>query len=664
MRQKRYFHRFDGLAFAACAGIFFIQARANPLSFPEYEQEIVARFASPDEAATATASLLPLPDGAKCSFGTRWDDSSPKHLAKAAMLERAGVKGGFYLCGRNFRKDASGDNTNEFFRTGPRELVLRGHAVGNHTWSHPHMMLLSPDAVFRQILTTRIMLEDVSDHSILSYASPYGWYKKSSWMAHPSRVIVEKMLVETGHYVSGDNPLDGVSPDVFYPANRFSANDRKPNYNAFMAGLSKQTELAADGKSPRVTLGTHSWCDEAGNALQEAWLKRHCIRPDWVQLNDYEYGAYRYSFLNGRISRKVHSDRVAVFSVRRFDPAALGDDIALSFGFSAAPLSVSCGGKELKRDANGYWRLPHDSSRSCVAKVAVVDENGVSEELPDVSMTIHPDRKSSCVKVKISNRSNCTFSGLYGVVHLPPGFSVRRRVFEIDSLAAGSSAERSVPFGDAEKSVCPVDGQLFASSLDYTVSGARNRLWAMEEVDAPLSIPLVRDIAMWTDAVSARDLDDGALKDISSEMGALRDPADGVEWKHSRNLPSDAWYNAGVGTFRYLDKSHKAAIDAGDAALAVAYQFEAKGNAAVLFTNRFPSENAVDRIFLNGEEISAEEAPSRISVRKGLNRIVVKVHVTDWQLSRCVQLAVCNSENLGDPCKGVPFIKEGKTKQD
>ena len=660
MRQKRHFHRFDGLAFAACAGIFFIQARANPLSFPEYEQEVTVRFASPDEAATATVSLLPLPGGAKCSFGTRWDDSSPKHLAKATMLERAGAKGGFYLCGREFEKNGAENRRDPFFATGAKELVQRGHAVGNHTRSHPHMMLLSPDAVFRQIMTTRITLEDVSDHTVLSYASPYGWYKKNSWIDVSSRIIVEKMLVETGHYVSADNPLNGVPPDVFYPANRFSANDRKPSYKAFITGLANQTKLAEEGKSPRVTLGTHSWCDEAGNALQGMWIKKHCIRPDWVQLNDYEYGAYRYSFLNGKVSRKALRDNVTVFSVRRFDPAALGDDIALSLGFSISPLSVSCGGKKLVKDANGYWRLPHDTSRSCVAKVAVAAENGVSEELPDVTMTIHPDRKSSCVKVKICNRSSSDFSDLYAVVHLPPEFSVRRRVFEIGSLAAGSSVERSVSFGGAEKTVCPVDGQLFASSLDYTALGVRNRLWAMKEVDAPVSIPLVRETAMWTDAVSAKEFDDAVLKAISAETGVLRDPASGIKWVHSRNLPTDAWYSAGVGTSRYLDKKHKEAIDAGEAALAVAYQFEAKGDAAVLFTNRFPSENAIDRVFLNGEEISVREVPSRIPVRKGLNRIVVKVCVTSWQLSRCVQLALCNSESLGDPCKGVPFGRNRK----
>jgi hypothetical protein len=135
----------------------------------------------------------------------------------------------------------------------------------------------------------------------------------------------------------------------------------------------------------------------------------------------------------------------------------------------------------------------------------------------------------------------------------------------------------------------------------------------------------------------------------------LRNPAGDIEWVSPRRHPSDAWYNAGVGVARYLDKKHKKALDEGDAALAIAYQFESKSESAVLFTNRFPSENPIDRMFLNGEEISVDKVPCRLSVKKGLNRIVVKVHVTSWALSRFVQLALCNTESLGDPCKGVPF---------
>ena len=629
----------------------------NPLSFPVYYQELVAEFASSEDASQTTISIASLPNGAKCSFGTRWDDSTPAHLAKAAMLERAGAKGAFYLVGRQTVRRNDSKKVHPFFKTGARDLVSRGHAVGNHTWSHPYMMMHSPDEMFRQVLMTRIVIEDAAEHSVLSYASPFGWYGKS-WLSQKLRTLAAKMIMETGHWVSGDNPFDGVPRNEWYPANRFSANDRNPNYEAFKKGLAQQTKLAeADEMSPRVTLGTHSWCDDAGNALQESWIKRHCIRPDWVQLNDCEYGAYRYSFLNGSVSRKSHSGKRAVFSVRRFDPAALGDEIARSLRFSSQPISVKCGDRVLAKDGNGCWTLPHDASRACVSKVGVASEDGICAELPEIAMTVEPDRKSSCVIVKITNRSKNDFRDLYGVVHLPPEFAVRRRVFEIEYLAAGSTIKRSLPFGETEAEVCPVDRQLFAASMDYTLHGTRNRLWTKTEADAPQSIPVVRDTAMWTDAVYGKDLDDAELKALSAERGALRNLSSGITWKRPDRTPADAWYNATVGRHTYSDPKQKEFVDSGKAAVAVAYQFEAKGDTVAIFANRSSAGKNAAVFFLDGEKVDVHASPSVLPVKKGLNRIVIKAPVGDWRLSRNIQLAVCNSCRLGDPCVGVSFVK-------
>jgi len=521
----------------------------------------------------------------------------------------------------------------------------------NHSIKH------SPDEMFRQVLMTRIVIEDAAEHSVLSYASPFGWYGKS-WLSQKLRTLAAKMIMETGHWVSGDNPFDGVPRNEWYPANRFAANDRNPNYEAFKKGLAQQTKLAkADEMSPRVTLGTHSWCDDAGNALQEVWIKRHCLRPDWVQLNDYEYGAYRYSFLNGNVSRKSHSGKRAVFMVRRFDPAALGDEISLSLRFSSQPVSVKCGDRELVKDGNGCWTLPHDAFRACVSKVGGASEDGVCAELPEIAMTVEPDRKSSCVVVKITNRSKNDFRDLYGVVHLPPEFAVRRRAFEIKSLAAGSTIKRSVAFGDAEAEVCPVDRQLFAASMDYTMHGTRKRLWAKTEADSPQSISVVRDTAMWTDAVYGKDLDEAELKALSAERGALRNLSGGITWKRPDRTPADAWYNATVGGNAYSDTKLKEVLASGKAAVAVAYQFEAKGDTVAIFANRSSAGKNAAVFFLNGEKVDVHASPAVLPTKKGVNRIVIKVSAGDWRLSRNIQLAVCNSCRLGDPCAGVPFVK-------
>lgn len=111
------------------------------LGFPSYEQQVTLTFASEEAAQQATCRVAPLPDNARLSFGTRWDDTSIRHVPKAKMLNEAKTKGTFYLVG-------GAKGMEELART----LCSLGHAVGNHTMTHPHALQLSPNAFFRQIL--------------------------------------------------------------------------------------------------------------------------------------------------------------------------------------------------------------------------------------------------------------------------------------------------------------------------------------------------------------------------------------------------------------------------------------------------------------------------------------------------------------------------------
>ncbi|MBC8074101.1 MAG: glycosyltransferase, partial [Deltaproteobacteria bacterium] len=57
------------------------------------------------------------------------------------------------------------------------ELVRRtsaaGHLVASHSWDHPDMTTLSPDAVARQLERTARLLESLVEHQILFYRAPY-----------------------------------------------------------------------------------------------------------------------------------------------------------------------------------------------------------------------------------------------------------------------------------------------------------------------------------------------------------------------------------------------------------------------------------------------------------------------------------------------------------
>ncbi len=55
-----------------------------------------------------------------------------------------------------------------------RAIIAAGHEVGNHTWSHRRMMLVSPSAVRKELEPTDAILRDVGYEGPLHFRPPYG----------------------------------------------------------------------------------------------------------------------------------------------------------------------------------------------------------------------------------------------------------------------------------------------------------------------------------------------------------------------------------------------------------------------------------------------------------------------------------------------------------
>lgn len=427
----------------------------NPLGFPSYRQEVVATFADAASAAQAEMSVSALPDGASRAFATRWDDATSNHIAKAAMLERAGVKGNFYLTGKPEVPVPAWAS----------DLVAHGHAVGNHTLEHKHMYALSADEAYRQILLERIRLETALGMTVNSYVSPYGW-GAPAWTPERKRNVLWS-VIWTGHWVSCDNPLRslGVPGTTWMAANRFSANDKKPDRVRFETGLAQQ--IAAADRDPlflRIVFGTHSWCNAAGNAVQEELLRKWCVRDDWVQLNDWEYGAYRYSALSAQVERRGADGGEARFALRRFEPVSLASAIPLSIVFSVVPQSVSCGGRPLVQGKNGTWILPHDPDRA-VRPVAIVCDTWRS-----VTLKLVPAQDRKTVRAVLENGSDETLRNIAVAVVTPPGCDPRRLTFDVPELAKGARLEREWGVEGT--------GELFAVNADFTAGSGRVRIWS------------------------------------------------------------------------------------------------------------------------------------------------------------------------------------------
>ena len=483
--------------------LFALLFSLNPLDFPTYEQEVTATFASEAEAAAATCAVAPLPDNAELAFSCRWDDTTSKHEAKGRMMVRAGVKGTFYFVG----------NTNApFFSEGPKALVPMGHAIGNHTLTHPRMLTVGVNAAFEEIAANRIRLETMLQRTVTSYVSPYGWQRNPNDPDH-GRVLAQA-LVASGHFVTEDSPMpwSDLPLRTWMGTNRFAADDRNPQRELFVKGFEKALAAAkANPDAPRVTLGTHSWCDEKGEADQESWLKEFFHRDGVVQMNDWEYGAYRYQYFHGGVEKTGVRGATATFRVRRYAAAFVGDAIALSLAFSSAPQQVTQGGRTLVRAPRGTWTLPQDP---------------VAAKLPEISrstdgmLEISPDEAKATVTVRFRNTTPDELADVYLAAALPPAWSVRRVTAVCPRLAPGSTFERTFGMGERSTADFAVGPTYYPVSADFVRAGRPCRVWADRKLpQAPLPASVKREkIAVFHYAVERIVKERGVSFEQAGEM--------------------------------------------------------------------------------------------------------------------------------------------------
>ena len=596
--------------------------------FPSYRQVFEAEFATAEEAARAESSITPLPGGAALAFGCRWDDTNPMHLDKAAMMERAGVKGSFYIC----------PNDSEFVRTGLRKLMDGGHAIGNHTLGHPDLFTINLNAGFRAIAEGRVALETAIQRPVTSYVNPYGWGNNPLDPEHRATLLAS--LVATGHFVTQDNPYSwGKGPPdaiAFMPCWRFSADDKNPSRSLFEEGFrSMLAQASASPDIPRLGLGTHSWCGADGNALQEALLKEHCLNPDWAQLNDWEYGAYRYEALHGGV-RKVSTDgNWAVFEATRFFPAWTGDTIPLSLRFSGAePVRIRIAEAELARGERGTWRLPHAKDAGRLHdRIVRADADGLCEGIAGLRVSVDPDEPAGLLRVRVENRTGRELRRLRLVAAFPPKWSCRCAVADEESLPDGAARTFALEMGSIARRDYAYGAAYYPVSLDFTDRDGLSRVWCektMPRVEVPETAPS-RAARVWgpADATALAGVDWTA---VSLPGAPLPDAAN---WHVPKSSPDSIWSVVDDRRSVHGDAGAEARALVADPAQGrfVVYEFEATEAKTLLLRTTVGAARRNAALWVNGKIVPFKGPNQTFEARKGRNRIVLRadlVTVNDW----------------------------------
>jgi peptidoglycan/xylan/chitin deacetylase (PgdA/CDA1 family) len=126
--------------------------------------------------AAARARRLPAPEsevdaGALVMALTFDDGPSPQYTPQVLDVLRAhGVPATFFVCGDNVGR----------YPDVVRRIAAEGHALGNHSWSHPHLSGLSAADVRDQIQRTQDAVAKVAGRAPVLFRAPYGDFADAS----------------------------------------------------------------------------------------------------------------------------------------------------------------------------------------------------------------------------------------------------------------------------------------------------------------------------------------------------------------------------------------------------------------------------------------------------------------------------------------------------
>jgi len=169
--------------FLALSSVFLLQAAraadapSSEITPPLLPEPTPTAAASPETApATATPSPIATPPLERLSYNScnvdgpyiaiTFDDGphpvlTPKLLD---MLKARGIKATFFLIGENAAE----------YPDIVKRIAAEGHELGNHSWSHPQLTKLSPDALRDQIAKTADAINAAAGHPPTVMRPPYG----------------------------------------------------------------------------------------------------------------------------------------------------------------------------------------------------------------------------------------------------------------------------------------------------------------------------------------------------------------------------------------------------------------------------------------------------------------------------------------------------------
>jgi peptidoglycan/xylan/chitin deacetylase (PgdA/CDA1 family) len=99
---------------------------------------------------------------------TSWDDGHEDDIKIASLLTKYNMKGTFYVT-KNYLKPLSDEKIIE---------ISHNHEIGAHTLNHPTLTEITLEEAEKEILGSKIYLENILNHSVITFCYPKGRYNE------------------------------------------------------------------------------------------------------------------------------------------------------------------------------------------------------------------------------------------------------------------------------------------------------------------------------------------------------------------------------------------------------------------------------------------------------------------------------------------------------
>jgi peptidoglycan/xylan/chitin deacetylase (PgdA/CDA1 family) len=166
-------------------------AEFHDLSFDRFRRQM-------EEVARRTLSNTTAPN-----VCITFDDGTSDHLAAGDLLSELGLTGTFFIITGRLGKKGY------LTRDQVLHLARQGHRIGSHTVNHRNLTKLSMAELDKELITSKRLLEDLTDQTIDWFAPPGGIY---------NRAVLDRALAlgysvfRTMEWGYPDWPLQGRTP--------------------------------------------------------------------------------------------------------------------------------------------------------------------------------------------------------------------------------------------------------------------------------------------------------------------------------------------------------------------------------------------------------------------------------------------------------------------